>query len=190
MEKRNLVIIGSSGASLPILISIFKNMPKLRGPVVLIQHMPFYINDAVRTNLAKKTDMTVKMAEADEVLKPGTLYIAPSEMHFKLAHNERIQLENGPKVNYVCPSIDVAMLSVEKDPAMHPMGILLAGVGDDGVKGIGHIKRIGGVTVALDIQASTISGMAEDAIATGSVDFVLGSDAIRIKVAEHLGQPK
>jgi two-component system chemotaxis response regulator CheB len=190
MGKHNTVIIGSSGASLPILVSIFKSMPKLRGPVVLIQHMPFSINEAVRDDLAKKTDMTVKIAESDERLKPGTLYIAPSEMHLKLVHNERILLENGPKVNHVCPSIDVAMLSVEKDSASHPMGILLAGVGDDGVKGICHIKRVGGVTVALDTKASTISGMAEDAIATGSVDYILGPDAIRIKMVEQLGQVK
>jgi two-component system, chemotaxis family, protein-glutamate methylesterase/glutaminase len=188
MEKRNIVIIGSSGASLPILMSIFKDMPKLRGPVVLVQHMPYYINEAVRDNLANETTMTVKIAESDEPLKSGTLYIAPSEMHIKLVHNARIRLESGSKVNYVCPSIDVAMLSVEKDAGSRPMGILLAGVGDDGVKGICHIKRVGGVTVALDTSASTISGMAEDAIATGAVDFILGPEAIREKVVSHLSK--
>jgi aspartyl-tRNA synthetase len=38
---------------------------------------PFYINEAVRQNLASHTQMGVKIAEQDEFLSPGILYIAP-----------------------------------------------------------------------------------------------------------------
>jgi len=185
MKNFNMAIIGSSGASLPILMSIFKNIPKVNGAMVLIQHMPAYINVAVRDHLAAMTEMDVKVADQDDPLKPGTLYVAPSEVHLKLVQNRLIRLETGEKINYVCPSIDVAMMSVAKGSAPHLMGVLLAGVGDDGVRGISHIKQIGGVTVALDTKASTITGMAEEAIATGDVDFILDPNAIREKLIGH-----
>ena len=188
MDKPKLVIIGSSGASLPILNAIFKDMPKLGGPVILIQHMPIYINQSVCENLAAKTDLAVKIAQHNESVQSAILYIAPSEVHLKLLHNERIWLGGGEKVNFVCPSIDVAMTSLTKMPPVVPMGILLSGVGDDGIRGISHIKKLGGVTVALDRRASTITSMAEDAVATGDVDWVLNTEQIRNKIIDHLGQ--
>jgi two-component system chemotaxis response regulator CheB len=187
MEKRNLAVIGSSGAGLPILMSIFNGMPRLNGPVVLVQHMPHYINRSVRDNLSLRTDMTVKIADRDEPLLPGFLYLAPSELHLTFSKNERIQLIDGEKINYVCPSIDVAMKSLTKSPPVFPLGILLSGVGDDGIEGIRYIKRLGGVTVALKKGVSTITGMAEDAEATGDVDFMMDPEAIRDKLIAHLG---
>lgn len=187
MDKRKIVIIGSSGAGLPILKTIFENMPRLQGPIVLIQHMPIYVNQTVCDNLAAKTEMTVKIAELDERLQSGVLYVAPSEIHLKLVQNHQIRLAGREKVNFVCPSIDVAMMSVVKEPSILPMGILLSGIGDDGIKGIGHIKRIGGITIALEKNPDIITNMADEAFAAGYVDWVLNPDEIRNKLMAHLG---
>jgi two-component system, chemotaxis family, protein-glutamate methylesterase/glutaminase len=187
MEKRILAVIGSSGAGLPIITSIFHGMPRLKGPVVLVQHMPVYINKSVRDNLAGRTEMTVKIADQDDPLLPGFLYLAPSELHLTFSKNERVRLTGGEKVNYVCPSIDVAMKSLTQSPPVAPLGILLSGVGDDGIEGIRHIKRLGGVTVALKKNATTITGMAEDAAATGDVDFMMDPASIRNLLIAHLG---
>jgi two-component system, chemotaxis family, protein-glutamate methylesterase/glutaminase len=188
MCKLKVAVIGSSGAGLPILNSIFRNMPKLRGAIILIQHMPAYINQSVRDNLAVHSQMTVKLAEQDESLKPGFLYVAPSELHLKVVANERIHLEGGDKVNYVCPSIDVAMMSMTRDPEVRVLGILLSGIGDDGVEGISHIKQMGGSTIALEKRATTIGGMADEAVATGYVDFVMSPAQIREALIKHLGE--
>jgi two-component system chemotaxis response regulator CheB len=185
-----MAVIGSSGAGLPILTSLFQDMPKLHGSVILIQHMPFYINQSVCKGLAAITEMHVKIAEQDERLMPGTVYLAPSELHLKLVHNNLIRLVGGEKVNYVCPSIDVAMTSLVKAPDLSPMGILLSGVGDDGVKGISHVKGLGGITIVLDKKTTIISGMADEAAATGDVDFVLTPDQIREKLIAHLAGEK
>lgn len=171
MIKHNMAIIGSSGAGLPILTSIFQDMPKLHGSVILIQHMPFYINQAVCNGLAAITEMHVKIAEQDERLRPGTVYVAPSELHLRLVHNNLIRLVGGEKVNYVCPSIDVAMTSLVKSPDFSPMGILLSGVGDNGAKGISHVKGLGGTTIVLDKKTTIISGMADGADGHGGRGF-------------------
>jgi len=188
MCKLKLAVIGSSGAGLPILNSIFRNMPRLGGAIVLIQHMPAYINQSVRDNLASNTHMTVKLAEQDELIRPGIVYVAPSELHLKIVSNQRIRLIGGEKVNYVCPSIDVTMKSLTRESAVRVLGILLSGIGDDGVEGIGHIKRIGGETVVLEKKATSIGGMTDEAVATGHVDSVLSPDQIREALVKHLGR--
>jgi two-component system chemotaxis response regulator CheB len=188
MCKLKIAIIGSSGAGLPILNSIFRNMPKLQGAVIVIQHMPAYINESVRDNLAAHTRMTVKLAEPEEDIKAGFLYVAPSELHLKIAANERIRLAGGEKVNFVCPSIDVAMMSLIRNPDVRVMGILLSGIGDDGVEGISHIKGLGGDTIVLEKQATTIGGMTDEAVATGNVDFVMSAAEIRQALIEYLGE--
>jgi two-component system, chemotaxis family, protein-glutamate methylesterase/glutaminase len=187
MEKRNLAVIGSSGSGLPILMSIFQDMPRLNGSVVLVQHMPVYINRSVRDHLSGRTEMTVKIADQDDPLLPGFLYLAPSEQHLIFEKNERIRLMGGVKVNYVCPSIDVAMQSLTERPPVNLLGILLSGVGDDGIEGIRFVKRLGGVTAALKKGVSPITGMAEDAAATGDVDFIMDPETIRKKLIAHLG---
>jgi len=188
MCKLKLAVIGSSGAGLPILNSIFRNMPRLRGAIVLIQHMPAYINQSVRDNLAVHTQMTVKLAEQDEWIKSGIVYVAPSELHLKIVSNLRIHLVGGEKVNYVCPSIDVAMKSLTRDSEIRVLGILLSGIGDDGVQGIGHIKRIGGETIALEKKATSIGGLTDEAVAMGHVDSVMSPEQIRDALIRHLGR--
>src|SRR4030042_942434 len=75
MEKCQIVVVGSSGAGLPILSLIFKKMPLLHGCIILIQHMPIYINQAVRDNLASQTELTVKVAKQNDPIRPGFLYV-------------------------------------------------------------------------------------------------------------------
>lgn len=187
MTKHKIVIIGSSGSGLHFLKLIFEKMPKLEGSVVLIQHMPGYVNLSVRDNLAAQTEMTVKIAEEGEALQSGTLYIAPSEVHLKIEYNERIRLGGSEKVNFVCPSIDVAMMSLGNNIHTDLIGVLLSGIGDDGIQGIAHIKQLGGMTIALAKDDSAITGMAEEAVAMGSVDWVLNPSQIRNKLMATLG---
>ncbi|MBN1892926.1 chemotaxis protein CheB [bacterium] len=187
MERRKIVIIGSSAGGPHVLGEIFRGMPKLRASLILIQHMPRFINQSLCDHLRAETEMTVKMAEHKEGLEPGVLYVAPSEIHIKIALNERILLERGDKVNFVCPSIDVAMMSLRPDPEVQFMGIILTGMGRDGAKGISHIKKLGGITIAQDKESSVIFGMPDEAIQTGHVDWILNPSRIRDKMIASTG---
>jgi two-component system chemotaxis response regulator CheB len=187
MSTQNIVIIGASGGGPHILSRIFTGMPRLDGAIVVVQHMPAYINQAFSANLASVTPMTVKLAENGERLENGRLYVAPSELHLRLVQNEKIELAPGDKVNFVCPSIDVAMLSLTKDPGIRLYGIILSGIGTDGAKGIRHIKQLGGTTIAIEKDPNTITGMANEAVATGQVDWVLDPEQIRNKLMAMIG---
>ncbi len=165
----------------------FEGLSRLNGSIIIVQHMPKYINGSVRKTLDSLTKMEVKIACHGENLKHGIVYIAPSEVHMTLLSNKTIQLIDSPKVCHVRPSVDVTMKSVEQTTGDNIIGIIMTGMGKDGAVGISHIKSIGGSTYAQDEETSVIWGMPKAAIGTGHIDHVLSSDDIRNKLISLLG---
>ncbi len=187
MQPEHLVIIGSSAGGPRILRDIFKELPRLNASIILVQHMPEFINNSFCRNLDMLTDMRVSLAESGEKIQAGNVYVAPSGKHLVLKDNRRIVLSEGEKVNYVCPSVDVTMLSLQKQTDIDYYGVILTGMGSDGMEGIQHIKDIGGKTIAQDESTSIIFGMPRMAIETGKVDFVLPAQEIPQKLRSFVG---
>lgn len=166
---------------------IFQGLPALNAGVIVVQHMPKFINDSLRDSLSSVTAMRVAVAGNGDRLESGRVYIAPSEVHLSLVDNRILRLSPGEKVNYVCPSVDVTMKSLKREPGCFFIGVVVTGMGRDGAEGIKYIKKLGGTTIAQDEKTSAIFGMPKEAIQTGSVDFVLAPDAIREKLIELVG---
>jgi len=162
-------------------------MPRLNAGVILVQHMPKFINDSLKNSLSMHTGMTLKIAEDGDSIDVGNVYIAPSEIHLELEKNMIIRLCEGEKVNSVRPSIDVAMKSVIKIPRKTIVGVVLTGMGKDGAEGISYIKKMGGITITEDENSCVIYAMPKAAIATGDVDFIMVPEEIREKLIELVG---
>ncbi len=165
----------------------FDGLPILNGSVIVVQHMPKYINGSVRKTFDNLTEMEVSIASHGDNLESGVVYIAPSEVHMTLFNNKTIQLNDSPKVCHVRPSVDVTMKSVKQIEGDNITGIIMTGMGKDGAEGISHIKSIGGVTYAQDEKTSVIWGMPKAAINTGQIDHVLSPDGIRNDLISLLG---
>ncbi len=188
IPKRTIVVIGASAGGPRVLKTIFSGMPKLNASIVVVQHMPKFLNEPLRESLASLTSMRVQLAEDAHFLKPGHVYIAPSERHLALLGNRKLHLYDGEKVNYVCPSVDVTMASLTLEPGYLFIGVVLTGMGRDGADGIVHIKKeLNGLTIAQDEKTSSIFGMPKEAIATGCVDYVLPPEAIREQLIQWAG---
>ena len=187
IPPQNLIIIGSSAGGPRILRSIFTGMPTLNSSIIIIQHMPRFINESLRDNIRAWTEMKVDLAKNDEPLEIGKIYIAPSELQIELFNNRKIHLFQGDKYNYVCPSVDVTMKSIVKAPSNNIIGVVLTGMGCDGAEGIRYIKEIGGTTIAQNEETSIIFGMPREAINTGKVDFILSPQEIHQKLIDLAG---
>ncbi len=187
MIKQNIVIIGISTGGPKTLKPFFEGLPILNGSIILVQHMPKYINGSMRKTFDGLTEMEVRIACHGEDLKPGIVYIAPSEIHMTLLNNKTIQLIDSPKVCHVRPAVDITMKSVKQTNRDNIIGIIMTGMGRDGAEGISHIKSIGGSTYAQDEKTSVIWGMPKAAVGTGQIDHVLSPDGIRNKLISLLG---
>lgn len=182
-----LICIGISTGGPKTLTQVFRDLPPLNAAILVVQHMPRFINQSMRKSLDSCTAMDVLLAEDGSHLASATVYIAPSEVHLRVVENERIELADGPKVCYVCPSIDVTMQSLVARNGDRIMGIVMTGMGSDGANGVAHVKAIGGSTVVQDQRTSVIFSMPKAAIGTGQVDSILSLEGIRQKMISFAG---
>lgn len=188
--KNTVVIIGASTGGFKIVGRVFSNLPMLNACIIVVQHMLRSVNGAFKEKLNRNTEMEVKIAEDGDNIEGGNVYIAPSGLHLRLIDNRKIGLINDGKVNSVRPSIDVTMNSLKSGPGDGIIGVILTGMGKDGVEGISHIKSIGGITIAQDRDTSAIYGMPKAAVETGDVDFALTPEEISDKLIEVVGITK
>jgi two-component system, chemotaxis family, protein-glutamate methylesterase/glutaminase len=147
--------------------------------IILVQHMPAAFTTQYTAQLAEFTSIRVKEAEANESLRPGTLYVCPGGQHLRISPTGRLQLDGtSGRINGYLPNIDVTMESVASYAGALSIGAILTGMGNDGSSGCQAIKRSGGLVLAQDEATSVIFGMPFEAIKAGAVDEVLGIDDI------------
>lgn len=187
MGNSNIVMIGVSTGGPIALKKLFAELPPLDAAIVIVLHIPPGMDYKIAKGLDAVSSMPVALAEDGEYLQNGHVYFAPGGFHLKIEGNSRIVLEEGPRVNFVQPSADVAMKSLLKPLKKgRVIGVVLTGMGKDGAEGIRHIKEIGGFTIAQDQDSSAIYGMPKAAFETGAVDFMSAPQKIGKKLVELL----
>lgn len=149
---RCIAIIGVSGNGQQMVHQILTALPLLNGSIILVQHMPQYINESVARSLRRSTGLETRIAGNGDVLENGVVYVAPSDRHLRLVDNAVISLAAGEKVSNARPSIDVAMQSLINDGKTRLAGIIFPGIGDDGLAGIRHIRSIGGTVYTMGAE--------------------------------------
>ena len=147
-------------------------------PVLIAQH----ISDGFATGMAawlnELCPLTVAMAQDGEFLVPGRVYLANSTSHLAMTPTRRIQLRPRADRDIYHPSCDVLLTTVAEVFGPAAVGVILTGMGRDGVKGMAAIRRAGGVTLGQDEATSVVYGMNREAILAGSVQSVLPLAAI------------
>jgi two-component system, chemotaxis family, protein-glutamate methylesterase/glutaminase len=152
---------------------------------VVVQHLPAGFTAALAERLDSQCAVRVREAEGGEKPEPGVVLIAPGDRHLDLDADGRVRVVDGPEVNGVRPSADVTMEAAARVYGRRVIGVIMTGMGRDGVGGLRAIKAAGGVTLAQDQQSCVIYGMPRAAVDAGCVDHVvpLGELADAIKRA-------
>ena len=159
-------------------------------PVFIVQHMPAGMTTFLAASLGRKCDYRVVEASDGEVVKPSTVYIAPGGRHMIVRKHEGrivIGLNDQPPENGCRPSVDVFFRSLAGVYPDSVVAIILTGMGTDGAKGLGPLKRNGAYLIAQDEATSVVWGMPGAAVATNLVDELLPLERIGPTVASLLG---
>lgn len=172
MGCSHLIVIGASTGGVRVVTSILQGLPALRAAVLLVQHMPRFINDSFRRSMAAIWRGETVMADDGVHLRDGCLFIAPSERHC-LISNGRLRLEDSPPVHFVRPSIDVTMTSI-RAPLTTPLtAVLLSGMGRDGAAGLHWLRQLGAITIVQDAESCAVYGMPAEAVRLGAAQYQL-----------------
>jgi two-component system chemotaxis response regulator CheB len=172
-----VVVIGTSTGGPPALQTVIPRLPaSLRAGVLVVQHMPLGFTRSLAERLALRSALPVREAEDGEPVQPGHVLIAPAGLHMKLRRRgERVKvwLDEEPKGALHRPSADVLMASAAKVYGSLALGVILTGMGADGVSGLRAIREAGGRTLAESEETCVIYGMPKAALEAGVVDSMV-----------------
>ena len=148
---------------------------------MIVQHMPEGFTDLFAKRLDSLCNINVKEAASGDIVCAGKAYIAPGGKHLKVKRTTfgiMTVISQSPSESTHKPSANILFYSVAEELGNNSIGLIMTGMGDDGVEGLGDIQRKGGITIAQDEKTSIIYGMPKVAVERGVVDIVLGLDEI------------
>ena len=178
-EKFKAVALGISTGGPKIIYDVLPFLPKnLNAAIFIVQHMPPNFTASYAERLNKNCEINVVEVKDKMIVKPGTVYIGKGGKHLKLRERidgeVAIRLSNVPKEFFV-PSVNIMMESVSNIYKKRVIGVLMTGMGKDGVNSMVKIKENGGTTIAESEETAIVFGMPKEAIKRGVVDEILPS---------------
>jgi two-component system chemotaxis response regulator CheB len=187
-----IVAIGISTGGPKALAELIPCLPEdLRVPVVIVQHMPSEFTAALAESLDQKTELKVIEAENNMEVKRGTIFIAPGGRQMKVINisgKPMLEVNDDPPENHCQPSVDYLFRSISKVYGKHALGVIMTGMGSDGVLGLRLMKRLGAQVIAQDKQSCVVFGMPGEAINAGVVDRVVPLNHIAIEIVRRVGE--
>jgi len=190
VDVRVVAIVGSTGAPTAIAEILEGIAAAAPPPVLVVQHIAAGFIGGFATWLASRTGMEVALAQHGTVARAGCVYIAPDGAQMTIATDARIALaaEAAPEEGFR-PSGTVLLRSVAQSFGKHAIGIVLTGMGRDGVAGLVELQRAGAVTIAQDEESSVVFGMPREAAAAGAATYVLAPSGIAQVIRSYSGEP-
>lgn len=133
-------------------------------PVLIAQH----IADGFAKNMVhwldSVTELKVRLAQEDDRVEAGYVYILPPEQHLIVKSNQRLAAIPRQESDVYHPSCNLLLESVAEVFREKAVGLIMTGMGSDGCRGIELIFRRGGRTLAQDEESSVVFGMNKNAI--------------------------
>ena len=143
---------------------------------------------ALVSYLQARCPLPVVEAEDKDAIEGGRVYVAPADYHL-LVEPGRFSLSIDAPVRHSRPSIDVLFETAADAYGEQAAAVVLSGANDDGARGVRAVKRRGGHVVVQEPSTAVREAMPRAAIATGSVDEVLGPEEIATALARLAGTP-
>lgn len=159
----DVIVIGSSTGGPPALEAVLTGISKpLRCPIFITQHMPPVFTASLGRRITEHTGIEAAEAKNGETVVSNRIYIAPGDYHMSIVAaigKKTIKLDQGPPRNSVRPAVDFLFETAVAAYGAKTMGIILTGMGEDGLIGCKAIKKTGGGVMIQDKESCVVFGM-------------------------------
>lgn len=183
--RERLIAIACSTGGPQALSFILSHLPAtLKCPVVVAQHISDGFAPGMATWLSSISALPVRIGRDGDPLEPGVAYLSPSESNMVVTTTRRLALRPCLPGQIYHPSCDLLLSAAAKAYGRGCVGVILTGMGSDGVRGIEAIRSAGGTTLAQDETSSLIFGMNALSIERGVVQQVLPLTALAATLAD------
>lgn len=161
--------------------------PNFPLPILIVQHMPRGFTRPLSERLNAQSAIRVREGENGMKLRPGEAIVAPAGKQVRLRRSQsdvEIVLGDDDGSSLHVPSVDVMMSEVAACYGSAAIGVILTGMGQDGVAGLRRIKEEGGYAIGQDAQSSVVYGMPRAAAQAGLLDRVVSLDGVAAALCE------
>jgi two-component system chemotaxis response regulator CheB len=148
----------------------------LRVPLIVVPHMAPMFTRFFAERLATQTRLKVVEPADGEPIQPGVIYVAPGDVHLIVQRRNGVTacaLSQDPPLHSHRPAADILFKSIADSYSTRALGLVLTGMGQDGVKGCEDITAAGGRVIVQDEATSVVWEMAGLVAKAGLADAVM-----------------
>lgn len=177
--------IGASTGGPAVLREILSHLPaSYPFPVLLVQHITAGFSDGFVEWLQQHIPLRLRIAQPRDRAVPGTILMAPEGRQMTILPDRTVVAVSDVPVGVHLPSVDALFHSIADSFGRRSIGVILTGMGADGVEGLLRIRRAGGTTIAQDEASCTVFGMPGEAVRRGAAGELLPPDRICARLRE------
>ena len=187
----SVLAIGASTGGIHAIASLFQALPpRIHVPVLVTQHLPAPFMPVFARQLGIAARREAMVAEDGMALLPDRIIIAPGDAHLAIEEcgsGHVVSLVHTPASSGCMPSVDPMFASIGVQFGASAVGVILTGMGRDGVEGAGRLVACGGSVLAQDEGSCAVWGMPRAVIEAGLACAVMPPDKIGRRIASRIG---
>ncbi len=187
----DVVVIGTSTGGPQALRLVVPQFPAdFPVPVAIVLHMPIGYTEMYARKLDEVSALTVVEARGEEIVEPGTVYVAPAGRHLLFRQDAggivRTRLDIRPLDTPHRPAVDVLLQSAAEVYGPRALGVILTGMGADGRDGAAWIKAKGGTVLTESEETCVVYGMPRSVAEAGLSDQTVSLDRMAQAIMERV----
>ena len=183
-----VVGIGASAGGLTPLEAFFQHVTSHSGlAFIVVQHLDPTHKALLAELLQRVTEMPVREATRNLAVEPNRVYVIPPNAEISVV-NGVLNLKRPAEPRGMRLPIDVLFSSLAREQGERAIGVVLSGMGSDGVLGLQAIKAAGGLTAVQQPDTAQFDLMPRNAIAAGCGDIVAPPAEIAARILAYVAQ--
>jgi two-component system chemotaxis response regulator CheB len=188
--KLGCLAIGASTGGLHAVTALLGALPaRIGAPILITQHLPAVFVPFFARQVEAASGRTTRIAEDRLELRPEEIILAPGDAHLRLeTRGPRVvvRLDRTAARAGCLPSVDVMLESVAAAYGPAALGVMLSGMGRDGLAGSRELVARGGTMMAQDRQSCAVWGMPRVVVEAGLACAVLPPAELAARVAARV----
>jgi two-component system chemotaxis response regulator CheB len=182
--------VGASTGGLHAVTALLSALPaRIGAPILITQHLPAAFVPFFAGQVATASGRTTRIAEDGLELRCEEIVLAPGDAHIRLEQRHgrvTVRLDRDPSGSGCVPSVDVMLASVAGAYGPGALGIMLSGMGRDGVAGSRELVARGGTMMAQDRESCAVWGMPRGVVEAGLASAVLPPAGLAAEISARV----
>ncbi len=188
--KLGCLAVGASTGGLHAVTTLLGGLPaKIGAPILITQHLPAVFVPFFARQVETASGRTTRIAEDGLELRPEEIVLAPGDAHIGLEQRGArvlVRLDRTVAPAGCVPSVDVMLEAVAGIYGKTALGVMLSGMGRDGLAGSRELVARGGTMMAQDRQSCAVWGMPRVVVEAGLACAVLPPAGLAALVAARV----